>query len=195
MLCLAASARSASRRSTSRATPCWRLASPSVPGTTVDRQCGSGQQAIHFAAQGVIASGGYDMAVACGVESMTRVPMGSTRWAARGHLPPAVERLPDHVHQGIGAEMIAAKWRIPRDELDEFSLRSHQRAAHAQDAGCFDARLRRSRWPTARVQQGRRHPPRHDAGEARHAQPAFKPDGVITAGDSSQISDGAAALL
>ncbi|MEX5631648.1 thiolase family protein [Parafrankia sp. FMc2] len=110
----------------------------SVPGTTVDRQCGSSQQAMHFAAQGVIA-GAYDVAIACGVESMSRVPM---RFAAVGRdaTGPGVRaRYPEGLaNQGVGAELIAAKWKLSREELDEFSARSHQRAAATAAAGGFD---------------------------------------------------------
>ncbi|CUU55950.1 acetyl-CoA acyltransferase [Parafrankia irregularis] len=110
----------------------------SVPGTTVDRQCGSSQQAMHFAAQGVIA-GAYDVVVACGVESMSRVPM---RFASVGRDPsgPGMRaRYPEGLaNQGVGAELIAAKWKLTREELDEFSARSHQRAAATAAAGGFD---------------------------------------------------------
>jgi acetyl-CoA acyltransferase len=107
-----------------------------VPGTTVDRQCGSSQQAAHFAAQGVIA-GAYDVAIACGVESMSRVPMGST---AAGGAPyaPLRSRYPEGlVGQGISAELIAARWKLGRSQLDEFSARSHARAAQAAADGAF----------------------------------------------------------
>ncbi|MCK9899047.1 acetyl-CoA acetyltransferase [Parafrankia colletiae] len=110
----------------------------SVPGTTIDRQCGSSQQAMHFAAQGVIA-GAYDVAIACGVESMSRVPM---RFAAVGRdaTGPGVRaRYPEGLaNQGVGAELIAAKWKLSREELDEFSARSHQLAAATAAAGGFD---------------------------------------------------------
>ncbi|WP_018503207.1 thiolase family protein [Parafrankia discariae] len=110
----------------------------SVPATTVDRQCGSSQQALHFAAQGVMA-GAYDVVVACGVESMSRVPM---RFAAVGKDPRGpgmVARYPEGLaNQGIGAELIAARWKLTREELDEFSALSHQRAAATAEAGGFD---------------------------------------------------------
>ncbi|HWG63892.1 MAG TPA: thiolase family protein [Streptosporangiaceae bacterium] len=107
----------------------------SVPGTTVDRQCGSSQQAAHFAAQGVIA-GAYDVVIACGVESMSRVPMFSS--AQNGHpQAPLHRRFPSLPNQGIGAELIAARWKFDRDALDEFSARSHRRAAEAAAAGAF----------------------------------------------------------
>jgi acetyl-CoA acyltransferase len=109
----------------------------SVPATSIDRQCGSSQQAAHFAAQGVIA-GGYDIAVACGVESMSRIPMGTAGIGQDPFGPSVAKRFPDGlVGQGISAELIAAKWGLTRDELDEFSARSHQLAAAATEAGLF----------------------------------------------------------
>jgi acetyl-CoA acyltransferase len=109
----------------------------SVPATSIDRQCGSSQQAAHFAAQGVIA-GGYDIAVACGVESMSRIPMGTAGIGQDPFGPSMAKRFPDGlVGQGISAELIAAKWGLTRDELDEFSARSHQLAAAATEAGLF----------------------------------------------------------
>ena len=166
----------------------------SVPGTTVDRQCGSSQQAVHFAAAGLVA-GHYDVVVAGGVESMSRVPMGSSLddrdpfgsgFAARYGVSP---------HQGIGAELIAEAWGLSRTQLDEFALVSHQRAADAQDRGAFEAQIA----PVA-TPEGERS---LDEGIRRGGTleklatlaPAFKPDGVVTAGNSSQISDGSAALL
>src|SRR6202045_2168548 len=109
----------------------------SVPGTTVDRQCGSSQQAAHFAAQGVIA-GAYDIVIACGVESMSRVPIGTSR-AGRNPVEPLAERYPEGLaNQGIGAELIAARWKLDREALDAYSARSHQRAAAAAASGGFD---------------------------------------------------------
>src|SRR5947209_12940462 len=112
-----------------------------VPGTTVDRQCGSSQQAIHFAAQGVI-SGAYDVAIAGGVEVMTRVPMGSSYQQGPGS--PFGSRMLHRydnglVHQGISADLVAQKWEISRNELDEFSLESHRRAARATAEGRFSS--------------------------------------------------------
>jgi acetyl-CoA acyltransferase len=106
-----------------------------VPGTTVDRQCGSSQQAAHFAAQGVIA-GAYDIVIACGIESMSRVPMGTTVGAGNPFGPLAA-RFPSLPNQGIGAELIAARWKLGRTALDEFSARSHQLAAAAAGGGAF----------------------------------------------------------
>src|SRR3954447_19067609 len=120
-----------------------------VPATTVDRQCGSAQQAVHFAAQGVIA-GAYDIAVACGVESMSRVPMGK---ALVGGDPqgPLATRFPSLPHQGIGAELIAARWKLDRAELDEFSARSHARAAEAAASGLFASEIVPVALPDGRV--------------------------------------------
>src|SRR5438874_4268638 len=110
----------------------------SVPGTTVDRQCGSSQQAIHFAAQGVI-SGAYDIVIAGGVEAMTRVPMGSSSQGPGVPFGPLMRARYDDklVHQGISAELLAQKWEIDRSELDAFSLESHRRAARATAEGRF----------------------------------------------------------
>jgi acetyl-CoA acyltransferase len=107
-----------------------------VPGTTIDRQCGSSQQAAHFGAQGVIA-GAYDVVLACGVESMSRVPMGAAAVGGNAYSPLA-QRYPEGLaHQGIGAELIAARWKLDREELDAFSARSHQRAAAFAADGAF----------------------------------------------------------
>ncbi|GAA0616938.1 thiolase family protein [Sporichthya brevicatena] len=167
-----------------------------VTGVTVDRQCGSSQQAIHFAAQAVM-SGAADVIVAGGVESMTRVPMGATisaesnPYTAKGWM----DRYGELPNQGIGAEMIAERWGLSRTQLDEFSLRSHERAAAAQDRGAFEAEI--VAVPTDEgdfsVDQGIRRG--GTVEKLAGLQPAFKPDGVIHAGNSSQISDGAAALL
>src|SRR3954447_23223467 len=112
----------------------------SVPGTTVDRQCGSSQQALHFAAQGVLA-GAYDVVIAAGVESMSRVPMGSSVLGADPFGTRLVARYPDLVPQGIAAELIAEKWALSRDELDAFSVQSHLRAARARAEGRFDRQI------------------------------------------------------
>jgi acetyl-CoA acyltransferase len=173
-----------------------------VPGTTVDRQCGSGQQAVHFAAQGVMA-GVYDVAIAGGVESMTRVPMGIT--AQQGPGVPFGPRMMDRyerslVPQGISAELIAEHWGIAREELDEIAYQSHQRAMRATEEGRFERELlpievalEDGSTETMTVDEGIRWEtsPEKLAG----LKPVFKPDGVITAGNSSQISDGAAAVL
>ena len=113
----------------------------SVPATTIDRQCGSSQQAAHFAAQGVIA-GAYDIVIACGVESMSRVPMGTTTIGQDASGPGIAARYPEGlVNQGISAELIAAKWKFDRDTLDAFSAQSHQRAADAAAKGLFDKEI------------------------------------------------------
>src|SRR5262249_14180542 len=112
----------------------------SVPGTSVDRQCGSSQQAAHFAAQGVIA-GAYDIVIACGVESMSRVPMGSSR-AGKNPVEPLAERYPEGLaNQGIGAELIASRWKLDREALDAYSARSHARAASTAASGGFDSEI------------------------------------------------------
>ncbi|SCL22111.1 acetyl-CoA acyltransferase [Micromonospora nigra] len=175
----------------------------SVPGTTVDRQCGSSQQALHFAAATVL-SGQADLVVAGGVESMTRVPMGSSvadgmpfsdQILARYRgVEGVAEGSPLPFNQGVGAELIAARWRFSRTQLDEFALASHEKAAAAQDAGAFEAEIA----PVAlgdgefAADEGIR---RETSLEklAELATP-FRPDGVVTAGSASQISDGAAAL-
>lgn len=168
----------------------------SVTGVTVDRQCGSSQQSVHFAAAGLVA-GHYDVVVAGGVESMSRVPMGS---AAQG-ADPFGERLLERFggrrpNQGVGAEMVAEKWGLGRGQVDEFSLASHEKAAAAQDSGAFDAQLVPVPLPDGSVVQ-------RDEGVRRGGsldklaalKTVFREDGVITAGNSSQISDGAAGLL
>ncbi len=183
----------------------------SVPATTVDRQCGSSQQAVHFAAQGIMA-GAYDIAIACGVESMSRVPMGSNVLPGSDPFGPGIAgRYPEGlVPQGISAELIAAKWNLSRAELDEFSAASHQRAAAAQDAGLFAGELAPVTVTgpdgTARVvdrDEGVR--PATTPEVLAGLRPAFFDPAAarrfpqigwhVTAGNSSQINDGAAALL
>jgi len=167
----------------------------SVPGTTVDRQCGSSQQSVHFVAAGVI-SGQYDLAVAGGVESMSRVPMGTSaqgQWAFGEGFRERYHGIAPN--QGVGAEMIAERWKLSRAQLDEFSLASHAKAAQAQDEGLFDAEIAPVEVDGVKVTA--------DEGVRRggtletlgNLKTVFKEDGVITAGNSSQISDGAAALL
>jgi len=170
-------------------------------GTTVDRQCGSSQQAAHFAAQGVMA-GAYDVVIAAGVESMTRVPMGSSFAEGKVGFPfgPAMtQRYPNLVPQGISAELISEKWNISRAENDAFSVESHRRAAQATAEGRFDREIvpidveTEAGPETMRADEGIR--PDSSIEKLAQLKPAFKPDGVITAGNSSQITDGAAALL
>jgi acetyl-CoA acyltransferase len=172
-----------------------------VPATTIDRQCGSSQQAVQFAAQGIMA-GGYDLVVAGGVEHLTRVPLGSTMSGPGVPFGPTMHaryqgRL---VPQGISAELITEKWGLTRKEQDAFALRSHQRAAAAQDARRFDRQLVPVEVPApdgtstwVRADEGIR----RDTSMEKLAglKPAFRPDGQVTAGNSSQISDGAAAML
>ncbi|MEU1515494.1 thiolase family protein [Streptomyces sp. NPDC005811] len=174
----------------------------SVPATTVDRQCGSSQQAVHFAAQGVLA-GAYDLVVACGVESMSRVPMWSNVPPGKDPFGPGVaERYPDGlVPQGISAELIAAKWSITREQLDTFAATSHHRAADAWQQGLFDAEVApvdgvsrdESVRPgtTPEILAGLR-PAYHDpAFAARFPQIEWN----ITAGNASPVNDGASAVL
>ena len=172
-----------------------------VVGVTIDRQCGSSQQSAHFAAQGVIA-GAYDVVVAAGVESMTRVPMGVTGQQGPGKPfgPMMQERYSQGlVPQGISAEMIAEKWSLTRQELDELSLESHQRAARATKEGRFESQI----VPVDLATDAGATTVTQDEGirwdtsleKLASLQPVFKSDGVVTAGNSSQISDGAAAIL
>jgi acetyl-CoA acyltransferase len=166
-----------------------------VPATTVDRQCGSGQQALHFAAN-LIQAEVCDVTIAGGVENMSRLPIGSSLATGGNPFPPSLLEVYPMVHQGLSAEMIAEQWNISREELDAYGLRSHQLAAAAQDAGAFDRELM-----NVALDDGtsftRDEGVRRDTTLERLAslQPSFKPDGRITAGSSSQISDGAAALL
>ncbi len=167
----------------------------SVPGTTLDRQCGSSQQAVHFAAAAVI-SGQVDVAVAGGVEVMTQVPMGASIGKDAGFPfgPKMMKRYEgQQISQGLGAEMIAEKWGLSRQQLDEFSLASHEKAAAAIDAGAFTAQYAEVPGTGLTVDEGvRRDTSLEKLGSLK---PAFKEDGVIHAGNSSQISDGSGALL
>jgi len=174
----------------------------SVPGTTVDRQCGSSQQSVHFAAAGLI-SGQYDVVVAGGVESMSRVPMMSSGASATPGAsnmpfgPTFFERYDDQVpNQGTGAEMIAKRWSLSRERLDELALASHEKAAAATDEGRFAAQtvpVTTADGTVVSADEGIRHGGTPESMAA--LKPAFDPAGVITAGNSSQISDGSAALL
>src|SRR6266480_413925 len=173
-----------------------------VVGTSVDRQCGSSQQSAHFAAQGVIA-GAYDVVIAAGVECMTRVPMGVTmNGPGMPFGPKMMERyqaVGGLVPQGISAEMIADKWGLSRDDLDAFSVESHKRAARATEEGRFEKEIipitvetEEGKEEFARDQGIR---PDSSMESLANLKPAFKPDGKVTAANSSQITDGAAALL
>jgi acetyl-CoA acyltransferase len=177
-----------------------------VPATTVDRQCGSSQQALHFAAQGVMA-GAYDIVVAAGVEAMTRVPMGSSIGKDAGFpFGPKVRDRYEPVgglrNQGLGAEMIADQWGLTREDLDAFSLESHCRAARATAERRFDREI----VPVAlRDEEGQATGEMMTADEGirpdssmevlAKLKPAYKDDGKVTAGNSSQITDGASAVL
>jgi len=177
-----------------------------VPATTVDRQCGSSQQAIHFAAQGVM-SGAYDIAIASGVEAMTRTPMGSSIVRDLGF--PFGPRVRDRyesvgglVNQGIGAEMIADRWGISREDLDAFSARTQQRAGRATAEGRFEREIipipiRDDEGnPTGELVTADEGIRGNTTAEVlAKLKPAFKEDGKVTAGNSSQITDGASAVL
>jgi acetyl-CoA acyltransferase len=171
----------------------WPL---SVPGTTVDRQCGSSQQSVHFAAAGLIA-GQYDVVVAGGVESMSRVPMMAVVGQSNPFGPALDSRLGGVApHQGIGAETIAERWGLSRTELDEFSLASHEKAAAAQDAGRFAGQIAAVTLDDGTVVDADEGVRRGGSLESlARLKPVFKENGVIHAGNASQISDGSAALL
>jgi acetyl-CoA acyltransferase len=170
-----------------------------VPSTTVDRQCGSSQQAAHFAAQGVIA-GAYDLAIACGVEHMTRVPMGSSAQHEGFPFPDSLMSRYEGglVPQGISAEIISERWELSREELDRFGARSHELAGLATQSGAFKNEIMPIKVTGEDgsdlfdADEGIRTP---NLEKMAALPPAFKPDGVVTAGNSSQITDGAAALL
>jgi acetyl-CoA acyltransferase len=172
----------------------------SVPGVTVNRACGSSQSAFDLAA-GMVLAGQYDLVVAGGVESMTRVPLGTGRDLGRPYGPLVRERYAADLtsgefpggdfHQGVGAERIAAEWDLSRRRLDEYAARSHALAAAAVDAGAFDDQLVPVAGLTA--DEGLRRGTTPDTLAA--LRPSFRPDGVIHAGNASQISDGASAVL
>jgi acetyl-CoA acyltransferase len=167
----------------------------STPGTTVDRQCGSSQQSIHFAAQGVQA-GAYDLVIAAGVESMSRVPMGSNVQNGPGFPFTAsiMERF-SMVPQGISAEMIAEKWDVSREELDQIGLRSQELAKSARDEGRFDSQI--TAVPTDNGAVAQDEGIRDTTLEVLAGlKTSFKPEGgKVTAGNSSQITDGASAVM
>lgn len=161
-----------------------------VPGVTLNRMCGSGQQAIHFAAQALIAED-VDIILAGGTEMMSHQPLGSDyplEWPADFPYP--------LIHQGLSAELIAEKWGLDREALDDFACESHLRAMRAIQNGYFESQILPITRPDGRVvsqDEGVRMPP--DREKMGRLKPAFKPEGVITAGNASQISDGAAALV
>jgi acetyl-CoA acetyltransferase family protein len=167
---------------------------PATPAVSLNRMCGSGQQAVHFAAQAILA-GDMDLVLAGGIEMMSHQPLGSDYPAEWPRDSPF--RL---IHQGLSAEMIADRWRLGREALDDFACESHRRAGEAIDQGLNEAqtlrlRVRQPDGLTREIadDQGVRRPP--DRKRMAELKPVFKPDGVVTAGNSSQISDGAAALL
>jgi len=168
-----------------------------VPGTTIDRQCGSSQQAVHFAAQAIM-SGDMDVVVASGIENMSRVPMFSNRQGV--DFSPEIKEKYEMINQGLSAERIAEKWGFSREQLDAFALDSHQKAVQATKEGRFDKEimpldvtLPDGTETVASKDEG----PREDSDmEALGSlKPPFKEDGSITAGNASQISDGANAIL
>jgi acetyl-CoA acyltransferase len=165
-----------------------------VTGVTVDRQCGSSQQAVHFAAAGLIA-GQYDVVVAGGVESMSRVPMGSSVGDASPYPESFTQRF-GVPNQGIGAELIAERWRLTRRRLDEYSVESHEKAAAARAEGRFDGQIAPVTMPDGTVVSADEGIRESTVEKLSSLRTVFRPEGgVITAGNSSQISDGSAALL
>jgi len=176
-----------------------------VPSTTIDRKCGSSQQAVHFAAQAIMA-GAADIVIAAGVESMSRVPMGSARMDKDAAGAMVRQRYaPGLVGQGISAELVAARWGLPREVLDEYSAQSHARAAKARDAGAFDAEIVLVETPAGSVRTDETIRPATTAQSLAALKTSFANDEMqkrfpeiswsITAGNSSQITDGAAAML
>ena len=170
-----------------------------VPGTTVNRFCGSGQQAVNFAAQGVL-SGAQEVVIGAGVENMSRVPMGSDAFGpGEGPVSPKLMDLFEIIPQGNSAEMIARKWGFSREQLDEFAYQSHVKAGQAIQEGRFtreiftvEVKQNGSSYEFG-VDEGVRIPPSRE--KMAQLKPSFQDDGVVTAGNSSQISDGAAAVL
>ena len=168
-----------------------------VPGTTIDRQCGSSQQAVHFAAQAII-SGDMDVVVAGGIENMSRVPMFSNMQGTE--LSEALTSKYEIINQGLSAELLVEKWGISREELDEFSLKSHEKAIQARNEGRFEREIMPLE---VTLPDGTKTIVKDDEGPRENSsleklaslKPSFKEDGNITPGNSSQISDGATALL
>lgn len=176
-----------------------------VPSTTVERKCGSSQQAVHFAAQGIMA-GAYDIVIACGVESMSRVPMGSSRMGKNAFSPAYEARYaPGLISQGVAADLVAARWSLTRAELDSYAARSHQRAAMAREAGWFKREIVPITTASGLVNEDETIRPATTREKLAELEPAFRDDDMarrfpevgwhITAGNSSQMSDGAAAVL
>jgi acetyl-CoA acyltransferase len=176
-----------------------------VPSTTIERKCGSSQQAVDFANQGIMA-GAYDLVIAAGIESMSRVPMGSARQDADPHGPGVRARFPDLVPQGVSAEFVAAKWSLTRSELDEYSARSHALAAQARAGGAFAHEIVAMVTPDgSKVSADETIREGTTAEKLAGLAPVFGTDEMrgrfpdvewkITAGNSSQLTDGAAAVL
>jgi acetyl-CoA acetyltransferase family protein len=177
-----------------------------VPAVTVERKCGSSQQAVHFAAQGIVA-GEYDLVVVAGVESMSRVPMGSARLSADPFGPSVASRYePGLVSQGVAAELVAARWKLGREQLDAYAARSHRLAGDAADSGWFDAEIVPITLPDGtRITSDESIRRATSAEKLAGLAPAFVDDTIadrfpqinwsVTAGNSSQITDGASALL
>ena len=167
----------------------------SVTGVSIDRQCGSSQQAVHFAAAAVM-SGQMDVVIAGGVESMSRVPMFSNMAGGDGPFGPRMlARYPHLVNQGISAEMIAHRWSLSRTYLDELAAESQQRAARATKDGLFEGEITAVGTEDGVVLTDQGVRPDTTAESLAGLKPAFQEDGVVTAGNASQISDGSAALL
>ena len=165
-----------------------------VTGVTVDRQCGSSQQAVHFAAAGIV-SGQYDIVIAGGVESMSRNPMGSSAMGKNPYGERFMARYGTKPNQGVGAEMIAEKWGLSRSQVDELALESHARAAAATDSGAFESQIApiQTEHGLVSADEGiRRGGTAEGLGKLKTV---FKEDGIVTAGNSSQIYDGSSALL
>jgi len=176
-----------------------------VPSTTIDRRCGSSQQAVHFAAQGIMA-GAYDIVIACGVESMSRVPMGSGRMGQNPYCPSMEARYaPGLVSQGVAAELVAARWGLSREEMDAYSATSHARAAAAREAGAFTREIQPVTTPAGLVTADETIRAGTTVERLAGLEPVFREEGLdkrfpeihwsVTAGNSSQISDGAGAVL
>ena len=176
-----------------------------VPATTIDRQCGSSQQAAHFAAQGVLA-GAYDIVIACGVESMSRVPMGTPTLGKNAAGPAVAARYPEGlVNQGVSAELIAARWKFGRDQLDAFSARSHERAAATAAAGGFDGEILPVAVDGGTATADETIRATTTADGLAGLKPSFYDDRLarrfpeiewkITPGNSSPLTDGASAVL
>lgn len=163
-----------------------------VPGVTIDRQCGSSQQAVHFACQAIL-SGDMDVVIACGVESMSRVPMFSNLQGAKNSSL-LTERY-EMINQGLSAERIAEQWGFSREELDRFSLESHEKAIRAMKEGRFDREIMEVNTENGTISKDEG--PRENTSMEKLAalEPPFLKNGKVTAGNASQISDGAAAIL